>query len=71
MDAASNRAVPITASLGVATAAPGELNPTTLVAQADAALYDAKRLGRNRVAVAPAPTSISPSESREPQESYT
>jgi diguanylate cyclase (GGDEF)-like protein len=70
VDAASNRAVPITASLGVATAAPGELNPTTLVAQADAALYEAKRLGRNRVAVAPAPASMLPSESREPQESY-
>lgn len=71
LDAASNRAVAITASLGVATAAPGEWNPTTLVAQADAALYEAKHLGRNRVCVAPTLTSISPSHARELQESLT
>ena len=40
---------PVTISLGVATLAPGE-TPGELVARADAALYRAKRGGRNRVA---------------------
>ena len=61
--------IPITASLGVATAASGEWTPVSLVARADAALYQAKHLGRNRVCVAPADTSISLSESQQPQES--
>jgi diguanylate cyclase len=39
--------VSVTASLGVATAGPGE-NPEQLIARADAALYEAKRGGRNR-----------------------
>ena len=69
VNAASNHAVPITASLGVATAAPGELDPTNLVAQADAALYQAKHLGRNRGCVAPPPANILQSLSLEPQES--
>ncbi len=38
----------ITASLGVAVASPGEL-PAQLIERADAALYEAKRSGRNRV----------------------
>ena len=69
VNAAGNHTVTITASLGVATAAPGELDPTSLVAKADAALYQAKHLGRNRVCVAPAPATISPSQSLQPQES--
>ncbi len=40
--------IAVTASLGLAMAAPGE-SPEQLIARADAALYDAKRAGRNRV----------------------
>lgn len=39
----------ITASVGVATARPDELEPEALVARVDRALYDAKEAGRNRV----------------------
>lgn len=39
----------VTASFGVAAAAPGELDLDALVAAADAALYEAKRSGRNLV----------------------
>ena len=46
--------VQITASLGVAVATSGESNATAFIDRADAALYEAKRLGRNRFAVAPA-----------------
>ena len=46
--------VRVTASFGVAEAQ-GETEPAELVAVADAALYEAKRLGKNRVARAPAP----------------
>jgi diguanylate cyclase (GGDEF)-like protein len=41
----------ITASVGVATSLPGELDPNSLIGRADAALYDAKRDGRNRVVI--------------------
>ena len=40
-------------SLGVAVGVPGEKGPEGLTAAADAALYRAKRAGRNRVEVAP------------------
>jgi len=42
----------VTLSVGVAEACPGD-TPATLLGRADAALYEAKRGGRNRVALAP------------------
>ena len=42
----------ISASVGVASVAAGEFDAKTLLARADEALYQAKRAGRNRVAVA-------------------
>lgn len=46
---ASGRA--LSCSAGVATAAPGECSPVDLLEQADRALYEAKRLGRDRTVV--------------------
>jgi diguanylate cyclase (GGDEF)-like protein len=44
----------LTASLGVAELAPDDINYEAVLARADAALYEAKRLGRNRCEYAPA-----------------
>ncbi|MFD0387612.1 GGDEF domain-containing protein [Tistrella bauzanensis] len=46
------RAIPITASLGVAVAGPDDTTIDELMTRADAALYRAKAAGRNRVAAA-------------------
>lgn len=40
----------VTVSVGVASAMGGEQTPETLIARADAALYEAKRRGRNQIA---------------------
>lgn len=47
----------VTVSVGVTAALPDELDVAAILARADASLYEAKRLGRNRVSVAPAPVS--------------
>jgi PleD family two-component response regulator len=39
----------VTASFGIASLSPGTSSPAQLVAEADAALYAAKQVGRNRV----------------------
>jgi diguanylate cyclase (GGDEF)-like protein len=46
----SGKTIPITASLGVAAHVAGQTS-NQLIAAADAALYEAKRGGRNRVVV--------------------
>ena len=51
---AGGRTVPVTISVGVAAAGPAELGVTALIERADHALYQAKRAGRNQVAVASA-----------------
>jgi diguanylate cyclase (GGDEF)-like protein len=48
---ASARDSIVTASVGVAAAIPGEIDPVFCIQRADRGLYAAKRAGRNRVAV--------------------
>lgn len=50
--------VTITASIGVATAVPGEIDPTACIQRADRALYAAKDAGGNRVMAEDAPHSL-------------
>lgn len=45
----TGRDITVTASFGATTIAQGELDPFAVIARADAALYRAKRAGRNRV----------------------
>jgi len=49
-------AVNLTLSLGIASYGPGCSSKEALIEAADTALYDAKRQGRNRVRIAPLPT---------------
>jgi diguanylate cyclase (GGDEF)-like protein len=49
------KTIPVTVSVGVATAGPGDLVVTALIQRADDALYQAKRAGRDRCSVADAP----------------
>jgi diguanylate cyclase (GGDEF)-like protein len=48
-----NHSVRVTASMGVVVADPGSAEPTTLMHQADMAMYQSKSLGKNRYAAVP------------------
>ena len=52
----NGKTIPVTVSIGVATAGPGDLVVTALIQRADDALYQAKRSGRDRCSTAGAPT---------------
>lgn len=58
------RVISVTASVGVAAAAPAELDVSALIERTDDALYQAKRAGRNRFCVAVPPGLPSSSEPR-------
>lgn len=53
--ASDDHVLAVTASIGVAAAVPAELDVSAFVKRADEALYQAKKLGRNRACVAPPP----------------
>ena len=55
---AGTTTVPVTVSIGVATAGPADFGVTSLIARADEGLYNAKRGGRNRCAVADVPADL-------------
>jgi len=57
--AARDRCTSVTASGGVASAVPDELDVKALVDRADDALYRSKRAGRNRFSLAPLPSEAS------------
>jgi diguanylate cyclase (GGDEF)-like protein len=59
----AERVLPVTASIGVATAAPAEVDVAAFIRRTDEALYRAKRAGRNRVCIAVAPGPAPGSES--------
>ena len=52
---AGGETIPVTVSVGVATAGPAELGVTGFIERADGALYQAKRAGRDRCSAAGAP----------------
>jgi diguanylate cyclase (GGDEF)-like protein/PAS domain S-box-containing protein len=47
----TDKSIPFTLSIGVATRAPGERDPQSIIKRADQAMYRAKEAGRNRVEV--------------------
>ena len=49
-----DKTIAVTASVGIATADQSELGVTALIERADAALYQAKRAGRDQVSDTPA-----------------
>jgi len=53
--AAGGTTIPVTVSIGIAEATPTELGVSALIERADGALYQAKRAGRDRFAVADVP----------------
>jgi diguanylate cyclase (GGDEF)-like protein len=55
-----------TISIGVAASVPGEINAKAILARADHALYQAKRAGRNRVALAVPPSAADAESSASP-----
>jgi diguanylate cyclase (GGDEF)-like protein len=63
---AAEQALTVTASIGVAAAAPGEMDVAALIKRTDEALYRAKKAGRNRVGVAIEPVSTSGPEAQDP-----
>jgi hypothetical protein len=54
--ASADELISVTASIGLTLSAPGETDAQQLIARADAALYEAKRAGRNRTAIHLAPS---------------
>jgi diguanylate cyclase (GGDEF)-like protein len=52
--------IPVTASFGVALGADSDDATDKIYARADASLYEAKRSGRNKVLLAPAPAPVAP-----------
>ncbi len=53
------KTIPVTVSVGIATAGPAELGVASLVGRADEALYQAKRAGRDRLAGDQLPPAVS------------
>jgi PleD family two-component response regulator len=55
---AGGETIPVTVSVGIATAGPAELGVTGFIERADGALYQAKRAGRDRCSTAGAPVPL-------------